>query len=150
MAVARAMATLLTSTLSRKRMKGDLVSAMLGGQWTQARKAAVPSVCISDTSCQLCHGASGTLEHRFVCPALVPDGGWPVPTQRACKALHAIDARRRAILQQRALLVIRLPARPSSDEGSFRWIRQSFTNPKIDENTLSPSHPGSKLQKEQN
>ena len=62
----------------------SLFSAVVGGQWPQARRAAVPAWGIHDARCQLCLGAVGTLEHRHRCPATVPAGGWPAPAPRAC------------------------------------------------------------------
>ncbi len=53
------------------KLKGDLKSAMAGGQWPQVRVHQVPGW--SDTAnCQLCKVATGTLEHRFCCPVTSP------------------------------------------------------------------------------
>ena len=53
-----------------------LVSATTGGQWTQARKAAVKSWSTTDR-CQLCLHEVGTIQHRFNCRETLPLGGWP-------------------------------------------------------------------------
>ena len=64
----------------------SLLSAAVNGQWTQARKASVASLGISDSKCQLCHLENGTIEHRFHCTKTLPDGGWPVQPARAKSA----------------------------------------------------------------
>ena len=59
-----------------------LLSATSGEQWTQTRRAAVPGWG-ADDSCQLCFDDEGTVNHRFVCKATLPDAGWPtLPTKR--------------------------------------------------------------------
>ena len=105
-----------------KKMRGGLASALSGGQWSQTRKASVPAFGITDSQCQLCHTAPGTLEHRFRCEATRPSQGWPDTPPLARKALGTIGAKRREVLKDRGLLVIRLPARSHADEGEFRWI----------------------------
>ena len=44
----------------------SLISAVSGGQWTQARMASVKE-WTNDAACQLCHEATGTLLHRHEC-----------------------------------------------------------------------------------
>ncbi len=102
--------------------RGDLASAMSGGQWPQARKAAVPSWGIDDASCQLCHEAVGTLEHRFVCKASLPAEGWKPPPRDASLARARIGPERLRLLQNRGLLVLRLPAPPPAEQGWFEWM----------------------------
>ena len=63
--------------------KGNLASAVSGGQWSRARKAAVPDWGIDDPNCQLCNASIRTLEHRFCCTATTPVGGWPSPPEAA-------------------------------------------------------------------
>ena len=94
------------------RMKGDLTSAIVGGQWTQARKAAVADWNITDNRCQLCLQAVGTVEHRFECSATVPVGGWPTPPTTATQALRRLGDTRGRLLRTRALAVVRLPRSP--------------------------------------
>ena len=70
---ATALAPLLKGKTSTKRVgqlwdnawKGDAMSAMCGGQWPQAKKAAVPVFGIDDIRCQLCFNETGTVLHRF-------------------------------------------------------------------------------------
>ena len=101
--------------------RGDLASAMSGGQWPQARKAAVPSWGINDAIRQLCHAAMGTLDHRFACSMSRPEGGWKVPPQEALLARNRIGAELLQILKHRGLLVLRLPAPPRREEW-FEWL----------------------------
>ena len=102
------------------RNRADLVSAVSGGQWPQARLASVKHW--TDTNlCQLCKEHVGTLAHRLVCPAIVPPEGWqPAP----CKAamFQEMDGRRHELLSTRGLATLRLvlPAIPNGD--TFEWI----------------------------
>ena len=77
----------MVSSLWHPRAKGDLASAIVGGQWTQARNAAVADWNITDSRCQLCLQATGTIEHRFECSSTRPVGGWPQPPVAADLAL---------------------------------------------------------------
>ena len=103
------------------KWRGDLASAVSGGQWPQARKAAVPSWNITDNRCQLCHCDVGTLEHRFRCPATRPAEGWPAPPAQAAVALSRLSPTRRRLLQTRAMLVLRLPRPPPNRTEWFTW-----------------------------
>ena len=69
--------------------KAYLSSAACGGQWTQTRIASVPGWS-DDKLCQLCKRADGTPEHRFVCPAIMPHGGWQPPPPTACDLVRII------------------------------------------------------------
>ena len=110
------------------RAKGDLASAISGGQWTQVRKAGVTAWGIEDNLCQLCKKQVGTVEHRFECSATNPTSGWPGPPVVADKALMKLGEQRRKILKTRALAVIRLPPRQWHQEGQFRWLREPDWN----------------------
>ena len=116
-----------------RTLRADLASAVSGGQWPQARKAAVPSFGITDPNCQLCHAHPGTMAHRFVCGATRPAGGWPEPPPVANMVRTAIGAERRRILDERALLVLRIPSRPHDDDGRFRWLVDPTARPRADE-----------------
>ena len=105
-----------------RKWAGDLSSALSGGQWSQARKAGVPAWCITDLQCQLCKAAVGTIGHRWNCRATMPSGGWPAPPKEALLALGRLSARRKAYLQERGLLVLRLPAASPQIDSSFRWL----------------------------
>ena len=105
------------------KCRGDLRSAITGGQWPQARLASMHSW--TDTSeCQLCHGAQGTLVHRHSCSATVPTGGWPLPSEKAARFEARLSAPRRILLQTRGLMALKvsLPARPPGD--TFSWVRR--------------------------
>ena len=97
-----------------------LKSALSGGQWPQERKAKIKAAAGLSDLCQLCESERGTLQHRLVCPQVVPTEGWaPLPS----KALHAnckLGSQRLLVLSTRALLAIRLPV-PQCHEGWFNW-----------------------------
>ena len=101
--------------------RSSLCSAVVGGQWTQARRAAVPDWGIEDARCQLCRGEVGTLEHRFRCPATLPEGGWPAPGPKAGNILEHLSLDRRKWLQTRGLLLLRAPLERGQAEGCFTW-----------------------------
>ena len=104
------------------RFRPDLVSAMTGGQWPQARLASVRS-WTEDSRCQLCLGDPGTLEHRHSCPATEPHGGWPCAPARVQQFIDKLEANRRRILLTRGLLAVRalIPAPQAGD--TFEWLR---------------------------
>ena len=106
------------------KLRGDLQSAMVGGQWTQARKASVPSWGITDSRCQLCYEDTGTLEHRSRCKFVRPAEGWPAPPKKAMKAINLLQLApaRLNTLWTKAMLVLRLPAPKSQGEGDFQWL----------------------------
>lgn len=106
------------------RWKGELTSALSGGQWSQARKAAVLEWGIEDSKCQLCKLETGTLQHRAECGKTMPPGGWPKPPKEAARLLDRISAQRRRILETRGLLVLKLPAPPQAGDGHFTWKLQ--------------------------
>ena len=106
----------------------SLFSASVGGQWTQVRKASVPSWAIVDNRCQLCLQSPGTYEHRFLCSSILPQGGWPEPPAEAKLALNRLSGTRKQHLNHHGLLVLRLPAPPRSDDGYFKWIVKPATD----------------------
>ena len=101
-----------------------LVSAISGGQWTQARKAAVPHWKISDTRCQLCLKECGTLEHRHVCDAIRPHIKWnPVaPSGHTTVFPHPLTARE-SIMRTRGLLAATVRHSEPTNEW-FQWLRK--------------------------
>ena len=86
--------------------RGDLASAISGGQWTQVRKAAVPAWNIADKNCQLCGEAVGTLEHRYLCSVLLPALGWHPSPQEAILARGRVGHERLRILETRGVLAL--------------------------------------------
>ena len=100
-----------------------LVSAITGGQWTQARKAAVKSWNPTNL-CQLCQEEVGTIPHRFTCKSSAPAGGWPQPPPEASHALAKLDPRQVELLKLRGVLAVqvKIPDRPA--DGFFEWVRQ--------------------------
>lgn len=115
------------------KWKGDLASACSAGQWTQLRRAQVPDWKIDDQRCQLCLEATGTLEHRFLCRATTPQGGWPLPPSKASLAVCSLGPHRLRLLQTRGMLVLRIPVQRPKQEGDFFWLLQpSLDDPAID------------------
>ena len=105
-----------------RKFRGDLASAISGGQWAQTSKAGVPQWNIQDTQCQLCKQAAGTLPHRFECAATRPTEGWPRPPASAHKAYDVMDDARRRILQTRGLLALRVPRPVVLRTETFQWF----------------------------
>ena len=107
----------------KPEFKQSLRSAIVNGQWSQARIASVPGWA-DDTRCQLCMEAAGTLAHRHVCRATRPPSGWPAPPPAASKFRRKFDDRRKELLCTRGLLVlkVKVPRRPSGD--TFQWFLQ--------------------------
>jgi len=98
-----------------------LRSAVTGGQWPQVRVAKLYDEEV-DLSCQLCHTATGTLVHRFVCPALIPSEGWGVLPRRVSAFISKIGEVRAHTLRTRGLLALRVRLVPPKPEGWFRWV----------------------------
>ena len=116
------------NSLWSPRWSGDLLSAICGGQWPQARKAEVRDWQIDDLSCQLCFSAVGTLEHRFCCPVTCPAEGWPTPPDAARNLLSKLSEPRRRWLRTRGMLILRVPAGSAAQNGDFRWHREPDPN----------------------
>ena len=114
--------------LWRPEHKAYLKSAIVGGQWPQARLAKVPG-WTDDPRCQLCEAAIGTLEHRHKCPVTQPSEGWPQGTKQAQDFLASLSSERRSLLSTRGLLLtpIRVPHRATHD--TLEWI-MPFSGPR--------------------
>jgi hypothetical protein len=108
--------------LWHSRHRGDLASAVCGGQWTQARKALVPAFGVTDSSCQLCLEASGTSEHRFCCPKTCPDGGWPNPPPEASLVQSKLSEQRQRHLKLHGLLAVKVEVARHAADGTFQWL----------------------------
>ena len=99
-----------------------LVSAASGGQWPQAKRAAVRAWA-ADPNCQLCHAALGTIAHRRVCPATRPPLGWASEASPRAQAFTCrLSAERLRLLKDRAMLVVTLPAAPVVQLPQLRWL----------------------------
>ena len=107
--------------------RGDLLSAVSGGQWTQSRKFAVRPWQLTDNRCQLCGEEVGTISHRFACRKTAPTGGWPAAPQDTSCCISRLNARRRTLLQERGLLVLKLP-RPVQRQSEFQWLWRGTEN----------------------
>ena len=104
------------------KYKSELASAVLGAQCTQAREANVPAFNIVDTRCQLCHEATGTLQHRFTCTTTCPTEGWPVPPPDVGDVVALLPGARKRHLQLHGLLAVRFEVPPFQQDGSFCCI----------------------------
>mmetsp|Transcript_15048 Transcript_15048/g.52826 ORF Transcript_15048/g.52826 Transcript_15048/m.52826 type:complete len:338 (+) Transcript_15048:378-1391(+) len=106
---------------------------MSGGQWPQARLAAVRQSWTDDNRCQLCFMAPGTLAHRMVCPATQHHGGWQPPPAQCAEITGMISsAERQQFLGTRGFFAIkvRMPSKPPG--GSFRWLLQPSENESVE------------------
>ena len=106
------------------KFKVDLTSAITGGQWSQTRRASVKKWEISDSRCQLCLEAPGTLWHRRKCITIRPEGGWPTAPPTTTRVANKLSLRRTELLTTRGLMTLRLPYPPPRAE-SFQWLWQS-------------------------
>ena len=104
-----------------KKHASALLSALANGQWPQTRKAAVPSWNISDNGCQLCNEAPGTLQHRRVCPFVMPTGGWAQIPENAQLAANTIGQHRLDTLRTTGLLALKLPAKQAKCYDTLQW-----------------------------
>ena len=102
----------------------SLLSAVTGGQWTQCRRAAVPSYGITDNQCQLCLNATGTMVHRWDCKCTKPENGWTQPAKGADRAAQVVGEKRVRLLEDHGMLLLRVPARPLVKYDSFQWLSQ--------------------------
>ena len=100
----------------------SLLSATTGGQWTQARRAAVPKFGITDNRCQLCFDAVGTADHRWTCRHIRPQSGWSAPSSGAEKVAERLGHRRMKLLDTHGILVLRVPPRPWVRHDTFTWL----------------------------
>ena len=91
----------------------------MGGQWPQVRLAQAG--WSTDWSCQLCGAALGTLEHRRVCPAILPREGWPARQARDEAAWCKLTAVRQRLLQSRGLLAVKARVASRGIPASFAW-----------------------------
>ena len=98
-----------------------LLSAASGGQWTQAKKAAVPKFALTDNRCQLCFEAVGTVAHRLVCRCNMPPSGWSRRPEKANLAAHTIGQERLELVRTTGLLTVRLPAMPTRRTDTLHW-----------------------------
>ena len=109
------------------------MSAITGGQWTQARRASVPAFGIDDNRCQLCFGEVGTVAHRRSCQSTMPEHGWSDVPEKARLAETVIGQRRVQLLETNGMLTVKVSARPWVKYDSFQWLSQP---PPMDDETL--------------
>ena len=105
------------------KCRADLASAMAGGQWPQARRAAART-WHADNRCQLCLTEVGTLAHRRVCTATMPRDGWTLHGPEAAAYVARLAPGRALLLQTRALLVERVPLPVRVEAPRVRWVTE--------------------------
>ena len=98
-----------------------LSSAVTGGQWPQARRARVPLWDV-DGHCQLCKMATGTLEHRWVCPVTCPAEGWIQHSKPHSEALATLGEGRLRVLRTRGIAAIPARIGPVVQAPKIRWF----------------------------
>ena len=131
-----------------RKHAASLLSAVTGGQWPQTRRASAKKWNITDTRCQLCFLADGTVDHRLVCRYTKPDGGWSQLPEKAKLAFGRIGERRRQILRTTGLLAIKLPTPSRNEFDTFKWGSAPFDHSRedvrwfIDGSMLSPRWRG--------
>ena len=112
------------------RCRPWLMSAMTGGQWTQARRASVRQ-WMTDNSCQLCGAAAGTELHRHHCDATRPPGGWITDSATSLSVATALTTTQQRVLTTRGILAIRAPRRPVQQEPVITWHTAPPDNPPV-------------------
>ena len=113
--------------------RGDLSSAINGGQWPQTRKAKLPEWQHGNL-CQLCNEHVGTLAHRKECAVIMPPGGWPPAPPDVDRLVDGLAPARKQTLADRAVLAIDIPTpAPQVDTGRWRWL---ITPPDIYDDSL--------------
>ena len=111
----------------------SLVSAVNGGQWPQVRKWKVASWNITDSSCQLCLAATGTILHRFACKATEADRS-SKPTPKICRmAEQNLGEDRLALLNLRGVAAIKVPTLKPRKEDTFEWLKNPLLGPDADD-----------------
>ena len=103
--------------------KPALLSAISGGQWSQARLAATRK-WTTEVQCQLCHGSVGTLEHRHMCPSTTPIGGWQAADAAANSFMDTLGRDRLRVLVTRGVGVISVVVPPAVGHDTFTWLVQ--------------------------
>ena len=120
---ARARSTCATFAAWSSTCRGDLTSAICGGQWPQARLAQVRD-WTDDNRCQLCLDAVGTLEHRLVCEAICPPTGWQPPPDECSEILERTAEPRLSLLRTRGLYAMKVDAPAPPKDDTFSWALQ--------------------------
>ena len=95
-----------------------LRSALTGGQWPQARIAAMRTYehgPANDDRCQLCLQCPGTLEHRYNCSVTRPVDGWIASDRDSEQLLAGLSSLQRLCLRTRGIMLCRMPPPPPSD-----------------------------------
>jgi hypothetical protein len=101
--------------------KSSLRSAASGGQWNQARIAAVRE-WEQDSACQLCKDSVGTLEHRLECKCIVPADGWQPPPAGTAHLLSDLSPPRRKLLATRGIFVAKVRMPSAVQQESLHWV----------------------------
>ena len=104
--------------------RASLISAMSGGQWSQARIASVRGWA-TDSTCQLCKAQVGTIKHRLQCVHIRPADGWQKPPGATAAIEARIGGHRCDLLNTKGLLAIKVAVpKQKKCQGSSAWLMQ--------------------------
>jgi hypothetical protein len=93
---------------------------MQGAQWTQVRLVRAGKA--DDSTCKLCSEALGTEQHRLVCPANVPTGGWPTLPTKFRNFREGLAENRLRHLDTRGMLALLVQAPLLDEAEAVRWL----------------------------
>ena len=102
-----------------------LLSATANKQWPQAKVASVRHPdWNSDTRCQLCLAADGTLQHRYQCPRILEMIGNPDVDLSNSKMAAALTPTSAALWKTRGIGAFRISRPEATQQEWLQWLRR--------------------------